>query len=104
MEILLARQPIFDREEHLVGYELFYRGTVDAERSPRADAGETADRAILQACLDHGLEQLAGGMVAFGGGIPLHRDGELVGAVGVSAGSVDEDVTVATAAAAAFQS
>jgi c-di-GMP-related signal transduction protein len=65
MEILLARQPIFNREEHLVGYELFYRGTVDAERSPRADAGETADRAILQGCLDHGLEQLAGGKPVF---------------------------------------
>jgi uncharacterized protein GlcG (DUF336 family) len=50
----------------------------------------------------YGLEQTAGGMVAFGGGIPLYRDGELVGAVGVSAGSVDQDVTVATAAAAAL--
>lgn len=50
----------------------------------------------------YGLEQLAGGMVVFGGGIPLHRDGVLVGAVGVSAGSVDQDVTVAEAAADAF--
>jgi uncharacterized protein GlcG (DUF336 family) len=51
-----------------------------------------------------GLGQSSGGMVTFGGGIPLHRDGELVGAVGVSAGSVEQDVTVATAAAAAFDS
>jgi uncharacterized protein GlcG (DUF336 family) len=50
----------------------------------------------------YGLEQTAGGMVTFGGGIPLYRDGELVGAVGVSAGTVEEDVTVASAAAAAF--
>jgi uncharacterized protein GlcG (DUF336 family) len=50
----------------------------------------------------YGLEQTAGGMVAFGGGIPLYRDGELVGAVGVSAGTVEQDVTVASAAAAAF--
>jgi uncharacterized protein GlcG (DUF336 family) len=50
----------------------------------------------------YGLEHTAGGMVAFGGGIPLHRDGELVGAVGVSAGSVAQDVDVATAAAAAL--
>jgi uncharacterized protein GlcG (DUF336 family) len=42
-------------------------------------------------------------MVAFGGGVPLFRDGELVGAVGVSAGSVEQDVTVATAAAAALE-
>ncbi|WP_091322779.1 GlcG/HbpS family heme-binding protein [Geodermatophilus ruber] len=51
----------------------------------------------------YGLEQTAGGMVAFGGGIPLYRDGELVGAVGVSAGSVEQDVTVATAAAEALE-
>ena len=41
-------------------------------------------------------------MVIFGGGIPIHRDGELVGAVGVSAGSVEQDVTVAEAAVAAL--
>ncbi|GAB6898686.1 GlcG/HbpS family heme-binding protein [Kineosporia succinea] len=51
----------------------------------------------------YGLEHLSGGLVTFGGGIPLTRDGETVGAVGVSAGSVDEDVTVAQAAVAAFQ-
>jgi len=50
----------------------------------------------------YGLENTAGGLVVFGGGIPLHRDGEVVGAVGVSAGSVEQDVTVATAAAAAL--
>jgi uncharacterized protein GlcG (DUF336 family) len=50
----------------------------------------------------YGLEQLSGGMVAFGGGLPVHRDGELVGAVGVSAGSVDQDTTVATAAVSAL--
>ncbi|MHA6792341.1 GlcG/HbpS family heme-binding protein [Pseudonocardia bannensis] len=49
----------------------------------------------------YGLEQTAGGMVAFGGGIPIYRDDELVGAVGVSAGSVEQDVTVAEAAVAA---
>lgn len=50
----------------------------------------------------YGLEHTAGGMVIFGGGIPIHRDGELVGAVGVSAGSVEQDVTVAEAAVAAL--
>lgn len=50
----------------------------------------------------YGLEQLSGGLVVFGGGIPLHVDGTLAGAVGVSAGSVEQDVAVATAAATAF--
>lgn len=50
----------------------------------------------------YGLEQTSGGMVIFGGGIPVHRDGELVGAVGVSAGSVEQDTIVAEAAVAAI--
>ena len=51
----------------------------------------------------YGLEQTAGGMVVFGGGIPVQRDGELVGAVGVSAGSAEQDVQVAEAAVAAVK-
>jgi len=51
----------------------------------------------------YGLEQTAGGMVVFGGGIPVHRHGELVGAVGVSAGSAEQDVRVAEAAVAAIE-
>jgi uncharacterized protein GlcG (DUF336 family) len=49
----------------------------------------------------YGLEQTAGGMVIFGGGVPIYRDSELAGAVGVSAGTVEQDVTVAEAAATA---
>jgi len=52
----------------------------------------------------YGLEQTAGGMVVFGGGVPVYRDGDLIGAVGVSAGSVEQDVRVAEAAAAAIKS
>ena len=40
----------------------------------------------------YGIEQTSGGLVAFGGGIPVVRDGVVVGAVGVSAGSVEQDV------------
>lgn len=31
----------------------------------------------------------------FGGGIPLFKNGELLGAIGVSSGSVEEDLCVA---------
>ena len=44
----------------------------------------------------------AGRVVVFAGGIPLERDGEVVGAVGVSGGTVDQDQQVAEAGAAAF--
>ena len=47
-----------------------------------------------------GLEQTNGGLVVFAGGIPLHgAGGRLIGAVGVSGGSVDQDRQVAIAAA-----
>ena len=47
-------------------------------------------------------ESNKGRVVIFAGGIPLERDGEVVGAVGVSGGDGEQDATVAEAAAAAF--
>ncbi|MFO7152341.1 MAG: cob(I)yrinic acid a,c-diamide adenosyltransferase [Bacillota bacterium] len=45
-----------------------------------------------------GIESAFGGrIVIFGGGIPLFKGGKLIGAVGVSGGTVDEDVAVAKA-------
>ena len=41
-----------------------------------------------------------GRIVIFGGGIPLQRDGNFIGAVGVSGGTVDQDQEVAEAAVA----
>lgn len=50
-----------------------------------------------------GLELSNGGLAPFGGGIPLsHPDHGLLGAVGVSGGSVVQDVEIAEAAVAAF--
>ncbi len=43
-----------------------------------------------------------GRIMIFAGGIPLKKDGKVVGAVGVSGGSGDQDHAVAEAAAAAF--
>jgi uncharacterized protein GlcG (DUF336 family) len=43
-----------------------------------------------------------GRIVTFGGGIPLETGGTVVGGVGVSGGSVEEDVTVASAAVETF--
>ncbi|KAL6710785.1 hypothetical protein ACN47E_007842 [Coniothyrium glycines] len=45
----------------------------------------------------YGLEQTSGGLVVFGGGLPVYYGGALIGAVGVSGGSVEQDVRVATA-------
>jgi uncharacterized protein GlcG (DUF336 family) len=50
-----------------------------------------------------GINTTNGGrIVIFAGGLPLVRDGDVVGAVGVSGGSVDQDEEVAEAGVAAF--
>lgn len=41
-------------------------------------------------------------VVIFGGGIPIKRDGVVIGAVGASGGSVEQDVAVARAAVTGF--
>jgi uncharacterized protein GlcG (DUF336 family) len=43
-------------------------------------------------------------VVIFGGGIPIKRDGVVIGAVGASGGSVEQDVAVARAAVSGFAS
>jgi len=51
-----------------------------------------------------GIEQSNGGnVVIFGGGLPVKVDDQIVGAVGTSAGSVEQDIAVAEAAAAAIR-
>jgi len=47
-------------------------------------------------------ESNAGKVVIFGGGIPVMFDGGIVGAVGTSAGTVEQDIAVAEAAVAAL--
>ncbi|UUT34915.1 GlcG/HbpS family heme-binding protein [Microbacterium elymi] len=50
-----------------------------------------------------GIQNTNHGRVAiFAGGVPLSRDGKVVGAVGVSGGSGEQDQTVAEAGAAGF--
>ncbi len=44
-----------------------------------------------------------GKIMIFAGGIPLKRDGKVVGAVGVSGGSGEQDHSVAEAGASAFK-
>lgn len=44
-----------------------------------------------------------GRIVVFGGGIPLMKDGKVVGAAGVSGSTVEHDIKVAEAAVKAFE-
>ncbi|HEY4367460.1 MAG TPA: heme-binding protein [Steroidobacteraceae bacterium] len=52
----------------------------------------------------YGIQISNGGRIMiFAGGIPLKRDGKVVGAIGVSGGSGEQDQAVAEAGAAAFR-
>jgi uncharacterized protein GlcG (DUF336 family) len=44
-----------------------------------------------------------GRIMIFAGGVPLRRSGSVIGAIGVSGGSGNQDETVANAGAAAFE-
>jgi uncharacterized protein GlcG (DUF336 family) len=47
-------------------------------------------------------ETNAGRVVIFGGGVPVMFDGTIIGAVGASAGTIEQDIAVAEAAVEAF--
>jgi uncharacterized protein GlcG (DUF336 family) len=47
-------------------------------------------------------ESNAGKVIIFGGGVPVVLDGTIVGAVGASAGTVEQDIAVAEAAITAL--
>ena len=50
----------------------------------------------------YNIEVSNGGLITFPGGIPLRLNGEIVGAIGVSGSSVENDHTVAEAGATAL--
>ncbi|NUP51929.1 MAG: heme-binding protein [Catenulispora sp.] len=51
----------------------------------------------------YGVEATNGGLVSFGGGLPIAAaDGTVLGAIGVSGGMVEQDVAVAEAACKAL--
>jgi c-di-GMP-related signal transduction protein len=62
----VARQPIFDREEKVFGYELLFRtGLENSFLSVDADAADEASRATLDSSLLMGLDVLCDGKRAF---------------------------------------
>lgn len=52
----------------------------------------------------YNIEHSNGGLITFPGGMLLKTNGQIVGAIGVSGGEVDQDLEVATAGAEAFNS
>jgi EAL and modified HD-GYP domain-containing signal transduction protein len=60
----VGRQPIYDRDGAVVGYELLFRAGTDADTADRTDDHATA-RVLVAAFTEFGLEELTGGRVCF---------------------------------------
>ncbi|WP_127020085.1 EAL and HDOD domain-containing protein [Rheinheimera mangrovi] len=64
MYCYVARQPIFDRQKSVTGYELLFRDGVD-NCFPNIDADEATSKLITQHHLLLGVEKITGGKQAF---------------------------------------
>ncbi len=67
---LIGRQPIFDRDRRLFGYELLFRST-SADLSPEVDGNRATEQLLVNVLLEYGLETLCGDARAF---VNLTRD------------------------------
>ncbi|HUF31022.1 MAG TPA: EAL domain-containing protein [Gemmatimonadaceae bacterium] len=63
--IFVARQPIFDRDAQIVGYELLYRTSREQNWASGADARTMSSDVIIHSVLNMGLERITGGLLAF---------------------------------------
>ncbi len=59
-DVFLARQPIFDKNLQLAGYELLYRASAMATTADGADAVQMSSSTIVNSLLSIGLDELIG--------------------------------------------
>lgn len=64
MNICLARQPIFDADLHVIGYELLYRSNEDSTSYDGSDPDQASSEMVM-AGLDAGIKMLAENRLAF---------------------------------------
>lgn len=83
-------------------------GSIDVaiKKAATAVLFQTTSEAVWEYCKPgapaHALELTNGGLAPFAGGLPIRApDGEVVGAIGVSGGSVPQDLEIAEAGALA---
>ncbi|MEJ2887309.1 GlcG/HbpS family heme-binding protein [Actinomycetospora aeridis] len=103
---------VVDAAAHLVAFlrmDGAILGSIDvAQRKARTSALFRTATGELHAAVAgpeaplHGLDTTNRGLIVFGGGEPLLRDGEVIGAIGVSAGTAEQDTEVARAGTTAL--
>ena len=64
LQVRIGRQPIFDRELEVHGYELLFRGPI-GDDAPATDGDGATSDTILNAFVEIGIERLTGGRPAF---------------------------------------
>lgn len=65
LDVFVARQPIFDRQDSLVAYELLYRGNPTENRAAGVSATQMATDTLVRTLLSMGLDRVTGGKTAF---------------------------------------
>jgi EAL and modified HD-GYP domain-containing signal transduction protein len=74
-EVFIGRQPIFDRNQRVVGYEILFRGD-DTQQAGVVDGASATATVILNSLTEIGLERLVGEHIAW---INLPREAALAG-------------------------
>ncbi len=64
-EVMVGRQPIYDRELELVAYELLFRDTLTEDSASFTDADEATSRVIFNTFLEFGIDYITEGLPAF---------------------------------------
>lgn len=64
MDIYVGRQPIYDQQLELVGYELLFRND-NTNRANITDSNAATSDVIVNSCLEIGLEKLVGDRLAY---------------------------------------
>ena len=64
-DVLVARQPIFDRRLELAGYELLFRGEFDSSEATIASPEGATATVVMNSFTEIGLERIVGGHTAW---------------------------------------
>jgi len=65
MDVFVARQPIFDREQNVFAYELLFRSGLDRTSFEHMDGDTATSSVITDSFFTIGMESLTGGEAGF---------------------------------------
>ncbi|MCP5044920.1 MAG: EAL domain-containing protein [bacterium] len=64
-QIFVGRQPILDRDQNVVAYELLFRGSAEADSAVFAEQGAASLRVIVNTFMSMGLDRVLGNTLGF---------------------------------------